>query len=191
MSEWNHQPPVPVQISPLFRWPLKPMEIFRWFWDSWFLVSERLILVGVAFLSWYYLQPNLEASQDFAFDWILQMWARNFVLMCVVAGGLHLWFFTLKCQGHTLKYDPRDMASGRMFTFGSQTLDNMFWTLASGVTIWTAYEALMIWAFANGYLSVLNFSDRPVWFIAFFPDPNLGEFLFLLDPPPIALAPSV
>lgn len=168
MSEWGHHPDLPVKVSPLFRWPIKPYEVFRWFWDSWFLISERLLLVGVAFLSWYYVQPSLQVSQDFAVGWVAQMWVRNLILMTTVAGGLHLWLFTFKGQGHTLKYDPRDLATGRMFTFGSQTLDNMFWTMVSGVTIWTAYEALMIWAFANGYLRVLQFNESPVWFIALF-----------------------
>ena len=167
-KEWNYHPELPIRISPLFRWPLRPLEILRWFWDSWFLISERLILVGVAFLSWYWLQPALETSQNFAFGWVAIMWSRNAILMTLVAGGLHLWFFTFTGQGSNLKYDPRDLAKGRMFTLGSQTHDNIFWTLASGVTVWTAYEALMIWAFANGYLTILTFSANPVWFIAIF-----------------------
>ncbi len=167
-KEWNHTPELPIQISPLFRWPLRPLEILRWFWDSWFLISERLILVALAFLSWYWLQPALERSQTFAFDWVALMWLRNATLMTLVAGGLHLWFFTFRGQGDTLKYDPRDLAKGRMFTLGNQTYDNIFWTLVSGVTVWTAYEALMIWAFANGYLSILRYNAHPIWFIAIF-----------------------
>ena len=34
------------------------------------------------------------------------------------------------------------------FTFNNQTYDDMFWTLASGVPIWTCYEVLMLWAYA-------------------------------------------
>jgi len=32
----------------------------------------------------------------------------------------------------------------------------MFWSCASGVTIWSGYEALMMWALANGYAPMLN-----------------------------------
>lgn len=167
-AEWNHKPDVPIQVSPLFRWPLRPLEILRWFFDSWFFISENLMIVGIAFLSWHYLQPDLATSQNFAFGWVAIMWLRNLCLMTLVAGGLHLWFFTFKGQGHTLKYDPRDLADGRMFTFGSQTLDNMFWTLASGVTVWTAYEAFMIWSFANGYLGMITYASNPIWFVAIF-----------------------
>jgi Delta7-sterol 5-desaturase len=28
----------------------------------------------------------------------------------------------------------------------------MIWTLASGVSIWTVYEILTLWVFANGYI---------------------------------------
>lgn len=168
MAEWNHRPELPIQVSPLFRWPLKPIAILKWFWESWFLISERLLLVGLAFISWYYLQPSLENSQSFEFGWIAQMWVRNVCLMTLVAGGLHLWLFTFKGQGKQLKYDPRDLANGRLFTFGNQTYDNIFWTIVSGVTVWTLYEALMIWAFANEYLRMISFSSNPIWFVMLF-----------------------
>ncbi|MFT4701564.1 MAG: lathosterol oxidase, partial [Yoonia sp.] len=71
------------------------------------------------------------------------MFLRNLVLMTAVTGGLHLYFYTYTKQGQHLKYDPRPlMKNGRQFTLGGQIRDNMFWTLASGVTLWTAYEVL-------------------------------------------------
>ena len=167
-SHWNYSPEVPIAVSPVFSKPLNPTAIFKWFWDSWFLVSERLILVGIALISWFYLQPPLEQSQTFAVDWIAQMWLRNVILMVLVAGGLHLWFYIFKGQGDTLRFDTRDKRPSSRFTFGTQLRDNIFWTLVSGVSVWTAYEALMMWAFANGYLSILSFSDHPIWFIALF-----------------------
>ncbi len=45
------------------------------------------------------------------------------------------------------------MATGkRKFLWGSQLRDNVFWSCASGCTVWTAYEVLMTWAYANGLL---------------------------------------
>jgi sterol desaturase/sphingolipid hydroxylase (fatty acid hydroxylase superfamily) len=41
----------------------------------------------------------------------------------------------------------------------------MFWTLASGVAFWTAYEVLMLWAMANGYAPILSWVDNPLSFI--------------------------
>jgi len=78
---------------------------------------------------------------------------------------LHWYFHAGKKQGNKRKYDARDVsAKGRIYTFNNQLYDNMFWTLASGVTLWTAYEVLMFWAMANGYAPVLVWRDNPVWF---------------------------
>ena len=64
--EWHYRPTLPIQVSPLFAWPPDPLRIVKWFWNAWFLISERLILVGVAFASWLYLQPSLERCREFA-----------------------------------------------------------------------------------------------------------------------------
>ena len=40
----------------------------------------------------------------------------------------------------------------RKFFARNQVWDNMLWTCASGVTIWTAYEAGFMWAYANDLL---------------------------------------
>ncbi len=169
LKGWNHSPDVPLEVSPLFRWPPQPMQILGWFWNSWFLISERLIIVAVALISWTWFQPPLEAMAQVSPGPVLAMLARNLILMSVVAGGLHLWFYTFTKQGQRLKYDPRPlMKNGRQFTLGGQIRDNMFWTLASGVTIWTAYEVLLLWAMANGYAPMLTWAAHPVWFVALF-----------------------
>lgn len=166
---WNYQPEVPIQVSPLFAWPPSPLRIVMWFWNSWFLISERLILVGLAFVSWIYLQPALERCVTFEFDWIAQIYLRNLGLMFLVAGGLHLYFYTFRRQGDTRRYDARKPpTNNRTFTGGSQVIDNMFWTCASGVTVWSAYEVLMMWAFANGLLPYISWASNPVWFVLLF-----------------------
>ena len=166
---WNHMPPTPLRVSPLFTWPLRPLQIAKWLWNSWFLISERLILVAVAFMSVTWFQPPLEVTQTLAPGWILGLYARNLVLMTLVAGGLHLYFYTFTAQGQRLKYDPRPlMVNGKQFTLGGQIRDNMFWTLGSGVAVWTGYEVLFFWAMANGYAPVLTWAENPLWFIALF-----------------------
>lgn len=166
---WNHLPELPLKVSPLFIWPLNPIEMARWVWNSWFLISERLIIVGIASVSYFWLQPPLEQTRTLAFGWIAEMYLRNFLLLFIVAGVLHLWFYTFSKQGDKLKYDARPlMMNGKQFTLGGQIRDNMFWTLGSGVFFWTAYEVLMFWALANGYAPMLTWAANPVWFIALF-----------------------
>ncbi len=165
--QWHHRSAVPIQVSPLFVWPPDPVKIFRWVADRWFTFAENSILVVLATLSWLWFQPPLEETKTLAFGWIAQMYVRNLILITVVAGGLHLYFYTWRRQGQRLKYDKRELAArNRVFTFNSQVFDNVFWSLGSGVAFWTAYEVLMFWAMANGYAPVLRWSDNPVWFVA-------------------------
>ena len=167
--EWLHKPPVPIQASPFFTWPPNPGRMVRWVASRWFSLAENSILVAIALISWFWFQPSLEEARTLAPGWIAQMYLRNLVLMLIVAGGLHLYFHAWKKQGSELKFDPRDLRkSARSFTFNNQVLDNMAWSLGSGVAFWTAYEALMFWAMANGYAPVLGWNDSPLWFIAAF-----------------------
>ena len=114
-------------------------------------------------------RPELADIKILKLDWMFQLWIRNILLMITVAGGLHLYLYTFKRQGKKLKYDPRPlMIKGRQFSLGGQIRDNMFWTLASGVTVWTFYEIIMFWAMANGWAPVLTWNDSPFWFVGLF-----------------------
>ena len=164
--QWHHIPPVPIQSSPLFTWPLKPLNYLKWVADRWFAIAENSILVIVATISWFWFQPSLEESKTLAFGWIAEIYVRNFLLLLIVAGGLHLYFYTWRRQAQDLQYDVRELtAKARAFTFKRQLYDNMFWSLGSGVAFWTGYEVLMFWAMANGYAPMLAWSDNPVWFV--------------------------
>lgn len=179
---WHYVPNLPLEVSPLFSWPLDPVKAVKWLWKSWFLLTERLVLVGLAFLSWLYTQPALERCVAFEADWLAQIYLRNLALFILVAGGLHLYFYSFKRQGDALKFDKRDLArNNRVFTLRNQVWDNIIWSLASGVTVWTAYEALMMWAMANGYVPTLNWSENPICFVLLFALVPLWEsFYFYL-----------
>lgn len=169
LKGWNHTPNVPLATSPFFSWPPRPLDMLRWVLHSWFWISEKLLIVGTALISYYWFQPPLDQMQTLEPGWIIGLYIRNLVLMTLVAGGLHLYFYTFTKQGKRLKYDPRPlMVNGRQFTLGGQIRDNMFWSLVSGVGFWTAYEVLMFWAMANGYAPMLTWAANPIWFIALF-----------------------
>ena len=42
----------------------------------------------------------------------------------------------------------------------------MFWSLASGLPIWTAWEVVTLWLFSSGRIPWIDFSEHPVWFVA-------------------------
>lgn len=165
-SAWHYTPDLPVTTSPYFRRPLNFRQIGRWMLGGWFPVSERLIILILALGSSLYFQPSSEVTETFGPGWIATIFVRNLVLMTFVAGGLHWYFYIAKKQGDERRYDARPFASSsRVFTFGSQVRDNMFWTLASGVTVWTLYEALMLWALSNGYAPALDMPSQWYWLV--------------------------
>jgi len=165
-KQWHYRPQVPVQVSPLFRQPFDARAVLNWFGRGWFPLSERLVILSLAVVSWFFFQPALIRCQVFQFDWIAQIFFRNLILMFVVAGGLHLYFYVLRGQGEERHYDARPFAeNSRVFTFNNQLRDNMFWSCASGVTIWSAYEALMMWALANGYAPMLDWPGDALWLV--------------------------
>jgi len=164
--QWHYCPAVPIEVSPLFSRPFRPLAVLKWFVRGWLPVSENLIILGLALLSSVYLAPSIEQCREFALDWIALIYLRNLALMLLVAGGLHLYFYVFRRQGDERHYDARPMArNNRVFTFNDQVLDNMFWSCASGVTVWSAYEVLMMWALANGYAPALLWPADAGWLI--------------------------
>lgn len=169
LKGWNHIPEVPIQVSPFFRWPLRPLSMLRWVWGSWLLISEKLIILAISCACYLWLSPSLEEAAQLEVGWIAEIYVRNLVLIFCIAGLLHLWFYKYSAQGDQLKYDPRPlMLKGKQFTLGGQVRDNMFWTLGSGVFFWSAYEALMFWSLANGYVPLVTWGANPIWFVAIF-----------------------
>ena len=106
----------------------------------------------------------MERCREFAWDWVAEIFLRNLVLMFIVAGGLHLYLYTFNKQANERQYDARPLGKNkRVFTFNNQVFDNMFWTCVSGVTIWSGYEALMMWSMANGYVPALPEANHFGW----------------------------
>lgn len=165
-KRWNFRPNLDEQMAPYYRWPPDIGQSLRYLAGSWSLRGVRLYVLGIATLSWFYLAPSLERCREFAPDWIAQIWLRNFGIMLLVAGSLHLYFYTLRRQRDDEKYDPRDLArKSKLFHFNDQVRDNLFWTLVSAVGIWSCYEALMMWAYANGVAPMLSFGENPAGFV--------------------------
>ncbi|MFT5116431.1 MAG: lathosterol oxidase, partial [Parasphingorhabdus sp.] len=71
-------------------------------------------------------------------------------------------------QGDERRYDTRPFPrNSQKFTLKCQVKDNMFWTLVSGVTIWSAYEVLMMWALTNGHTPMLEIPGDLIWLVLF------------------------
>jgi sterol desaturase/sphingolipid hydroxylase (fatty acid hydroxylase superfamily) len=167
---WLWHPPLPLEGVPIFVWPPRPLAALKYLLSLTFLGSIVLPFGALAVFVWTTLQPPLADCADLRIGWVLLVYGRNLALMLLVAGGLHLYFFTFKRQGAAEKFDPRGMArNNRRYFTGDQVRDNIFWTCASGVTTWTAYEVLILWAYANDWVPYyIDWTRHPVWFLATF-----------------------
>ncbi|EGU57665.1 putative sterol desaturase [Vibrio nigripulchritudo ATCC 27043] len=157
----------PVFEEPVFVWPPKPKAFLKWFfgmpgylfpWNLGYLIMTVIVMM--------YFTPELSRMETFATDWVVEILLRNIVLLFIVAGSLHLWLYSYKKQGRKFKYNGRWMAKNdSLFLFKDQVFDNMFWSIVSGCTIWTAYEVVLWWMYANSLLPYIDFQSNPVWFV--------------------------
>jgi len=162
-TAWNYRPRKPLKNSPIFEWPPKPGPAVWWILRRWVRFSSYVIFAVCALIVYYYAQPELAKMKSLTLDWIAQIYVRNLVLMIAITGSLHLHLVTLGVQGKKLKFDHREMIkNNRTFSFKNQVHDNMFWSIASGVTAWTLLEVLFFWGAANGYAPILLFRENPI-----------------------------
>lgn len=163
-SIWNHQ--TPVVFAALFDWPPRPKAAFLSVTKRWVSASRNLLFLLIAVLAYQYTIPEMTSMKALSIDWVGTIFLRNFLLMLLLAGGLHLYLFTFHRQGKKLKYDPRpELEKGGKFSFRNQVHDNMFWSLTSGVTVWSLYEVLYFWGAANGVIPTFTFSQHPIIFV--------------------------
>ena len=160
-------PPDLIQTPASFIWPPRPVAALKWlFGFPGYLWPLNSFYLAMALVTWFFLTPDLATMRSFEPGWIAIIFGRNLALTFLVYGALHLYLYILKGQGTHFKYNTRPQATkSRAFLFGDQVRDNMFWSLASGVTTWTAYETVTLWAFANGLLPFNNWESNPVWFV--------------------------
>ena len=120
----------------------------------------------LAALSWYFFTPALTDMQHFSWQWMLAIWLRNAGILILVAGGLHWWYYIHKGQENDTKFTQKWLAKDDdKFLWRDQVKDNMFWSLISGVTIWSAYEVMTFWWYANGFVTYKSISEAPLYFI--------------------------
>jgi len=164
-GEWTPDPlPEP---SPIFSRPWRPVKILKYlFAPEGFLWPINLFYALIAIVAWRYLTPDLSRTTTFAFRWIAEIYLRNVGFLILIAGGLHLRLYLTRGQGEKFKYTSKWLArKNKKFLFGNQTWDNIFWNLTSGAIIWTGWEAVTLWMYANGRLPYIDFASRPVYFV--------------------------
>jgi sterol desaturase/sphingolipid hydroxylase (fatty acid hydroxylase superfamily) len=164
-GDW--QPDEPLSYAPVFVWPFKPMAFLKWvFGYPGFFFPWGVIYMAVPIITWAYFTPALESMKTFAIDWIAYIFIRNLILIFLVAGAWHLWLYVKQAQGTDWKYTTKWLAQDNpIFMFRNQLYDNIFWTVVSAVPIWTAYEVVTMWGYANGYFPYVSPQEHPIYFV--------------------------
>ena len=161
----NWRPPYLIETPAPFAWPPRPVASLKWLLG--YLWPWNSLYLGIAMATWFFLTPDLAGMRSFELGWIGLILGRNLAMTVLIVGAWHVYFYVFQRQGTDFKYTSRPLATkSNSFVFGHQVRDNIFWTLASAVPIWTAYEVVTLWAYANDLLPFINWETSPVWFVA-------------------------
>ena len=148
-----------ITIPPIYSFPPKIINSLNWIFN--FFFPWWIIYVGFAYLSWFYFSPSLEAMANLSFDWIFLIWLRNVFFISIFAGGIHWWLYIRKNQSTDYKYYSKwPNQKSKKFLFNNQVKDNIFWSIVSGCTIWTFYETIVLWTYANNFVQTVLWSDH-------------------------------
>ena len=157
------KPHKPLTYPDVFVWPFRLKGILAWI--PGYLFPWTMLYAGLTLLVFFFLTPDVARMQNAAPDWMWLILLRNYGLLIAVVGVQHLWFYSFRGQGSAFKYNRRwPQPRNPAFTFNNQTRDNLFWSLAFGVPIWTGWECLAWWLYANGHVAQLDPASSPIWF---------------------------
>jgi sterol desaturase/sphingolipid hydroxylase (fatty acid hydroxylase superfamily) len=160
-GDWT--PTQPGVCAPVFAWPPRPLAWLKWL-PGYFL-PYNLLFAASALAWWQWVVPDVEVMKTPAPGWIARLYVVNAAAVFLFYGLFELRLYVLRAQGTRFKYNARWPAEQRSpaFMFGRQNVDNIIRMFASGVTVWTALEVGMLWAYANGYAPWLAFAEHPLW----------------------------
>lgn len=165
-GDWS--PRERIEYPPVFAWPPRPVAFVRFLTGlSGYLLPWNVLYALIALLVLRYATPSLATAQTFSWGWVGLLLARNAALVTAWVGLWHLVLYVLRRQGTSFKFSARWPATDNSaFLFKHQLADNLIWTYASGLPIWTATEALMLWAMGNHYVPYVDWQTHPVYCFA-------------------------
>ena len=169
-------PPLPLEI-PVFVWPIRPLAALKW------LASQHYPFV-IALSVFAFLPVAISRTEQRICGRLGRTdFLVNLAILVAVAGGLHLYLYTFRKQGDDDQYDTRPFPTdSKLFWGKNQVWDNVFYSCVSGVTIWTAYQSLFMWLYANDKLPWTDFASNPVLVRGRISDPHcVGTISLLLD----------
>ncbi len=158
----NWAPNAPNQVAPIWRFPWRGADMLG-FLKGYFL-PWNLAWMAIAAVYWFFLTPSVETLSTFSFGWIALLYLRNSAAVLIFYGAMEFRLYMRRRQGTAFKYNgqfPADKPSD-VFWFRNQIVDGIVRTFLTGVPIWTAVEAVILWCYANGIGSWTTLSEHPV-----------------------------
>lgn len=163
----HFRPAKPLEVAPFYRRPFRLNALMRWL-PGYFL-PWNLLFAASALAWWAWVIPERATLQTLAPGWVLWLLAVNAGAVLLFYGAFELRLYVRRAQGTRFKYNPAFPSDrpARSFWLGRQDRDNIARTFLSGVPIWTGVQALVLWAWANGWGNWLGPGDSPVWLALF------------------------
>jgi sterol desaturase/sphingolipid hydroxylase (fatty acid hydroxylase superfamily) len=158
-------PEVPITVPAPLLWPPRPMKILAYLFGFPGLYFPWITLYALIALGlWMLLRVTHSDFTHLLAGWTLLLFGCNVVIAAVFYGAWHARLYWRRAQGIRFKYNPAwPKERDDRFMFGQQTRSNIFWTLGSGVTIWSAYMILTLWAQATGIAPTTSWRSSPVY----------------------------
>ena len=179
----NWKPNYKVTPNPKYIVPFEPLKLLKHIvgWNG-YIFPWAFIWASVAVICWFFFTPPLEQMRNFELGWITYILVRNAIVVFLYAGFFHLHFFIQKSQGWNFKYNTKPLENNNSkFLFKNQTKDNLVYVFLSAIPIWTAYEVITYWLFANSFIPMIDWSLYPVYCaVLFFLVPTIRDIHFYL-----------
>ncbi len=157
-----------IEYPPLFTMPVKPVAIAKWlFGFPGYLLPWNLLYAAAALAVWFFFTPPIASMRSLSVGWIAYLLVRNAAIVLVVYGAWHARLYVQKAQGSSFKFNAKWPSNDNdAFLFRRQNIDNVIWTFGSALPVWTGYEVLFYWAFANNRIPFVSWSQYPIYCVA-------------------------
>ena len=153
-----------IKIPPIYRIPPPIIQSINWLYN--FFFPWWILYFIMAYLSYLFIQINSQIMLNFDLKLFSFIWLKNFFFLFLFAGGIHWWLYIRKNQTLDYKYYAKwPTENNSKFLFKNQVKDNMFWSIVSGCTIWTAFESYVLWQQATGGVTVYLWSEEPLYLL--------------------------
>lgn len=165
----NWIPKEPIKPVPLFA-TINPLRLIKWIfgWPG-YLFPWLTIYLSICFVSYTYFYPAVNELVKFNLAWSSQIFLKNLIIIFMIFGGFHIYLHTLNSQGNDYRYNIKKLQTNNNYwLFKNQTIENIFWTCVSGCLVWSLYEMLFVWLYANQILNRISFQNNSIYYLLLF-----------------------